>query len=200
MVERVSGILLAGGKSERMGQDKRFVEYESRSLLDITLDRLKSVSDEVILVTAEPEDLGVENVISVSDISRGKGPLMGIYSGLSNMTSQRGIVNPVDTPNITEELLNHMIKISRGFDVLMPRRGNKLEPLIAVYSRKVLPVIDRFIKDGLKPAPHLLAANGNGLKVRILEERELLKFGEPEMLFQNINSPEDLRKHKSQLE
>ena len=82
----------------------------------------------------------------------------------------------------------------------MPRRGNKLEPLIAVYSRKVLPVIDRFIKDGLKPAPHLLAANGNGLKVRILEERELLKFGEPEMLFQNINSPEDLRKHKSQLE
>lgn len=92
MAELISGILLAGGKSESMGRDKKFVEYGGRSLLDISL-----------------------------------------------------------------------------------------------------------VKDGLKPAPHLLAAKGNGLKVRILGERELLKFGEPETLFQNINSPEDLGKHKSQL-
>jgi len=192
MAEHVSGVLLAGGKSKRMGQDKKFIEYRGRSLLDIALERLRNVANEVVLVTAEPEDLGVDNVISAHDISPGMGPLMGIYSGLSNITNQSAIVNPVDTPNVTEELLQYMIQISSGFDVLMPRWENKLEPLIAVYSKNVLPVIKRFIEEGVKPAPHLLADKGSGLKVRILEESEILEFGEPDRLFQNINSPKDL--------
>ncbi len=192
MAEHVSGILLAGGKSKRMGLDKRFIEYRGRNLINITLERLRNVADEVVLVTAEPEDLGVDDVVSAHDIRPGMGPLMGIYSGLIIITNQHAIVNPVDTPNVTEKLLEYMINISCDFDVVMPRRGDKLEPLIACYSKNVIPVIDNIIEEGLKPAPHMLAAKTNGLKVRILEESEILEFGNPDILFANINFPQDL--------
>lgn len=193
MKETVSGILLAGGKSRRMGMDKRFIRYGGKSLLVLSLERLRKVADEVILVTAGTDDIEIDNVISATDRADGIGPLMGIYSGLSKMSGERGIVNPVDTPNVTHELLMHMIEISGVYDVVMPRWGERLEPLIALYSKNVLPVADRLIRDGVKAAPHRLAEEGSGLRVRIMEESEIRKFGDPELLFSNINTPDDLR-------
>jgi len=199
MRESFSGILLAGGKSERMGFDKRYVEYGGRTFSEIALERLKRVADEVVAVTAVGEDIGFEGVISVRDIASGRGPMMGIYTGLKTMTKPQGIVNPVDTPDLSAELLEYMKEISRGFDVVMPLWNNTPEPLIAIYSRNVIPVIDRFFKEGRKPAPRLLAAENNGLKVRLLDEKELAMFGEPEFMFRNMNTPEDLTNPNSQL-
>jgi len=149
-----------------------------------------------MLVTARTEDIEVDNIVCVSDIKKGLGPIMGMYTGLSNISNERVVVNPVDTPNVTEKLLLYMVEISNGYDIVMPRRGNNLEPLISVYSKNVIPIIERTLNDGLKPAPHLLVKDGNGLKVRILEDSELKNFGNPEILFQNINAPEDLKKQK----
>jgi molybdopterin-guanine dinucleotide biosynthesis protein A len=199
MRELFSGILLAGGKSERMGFDKRYLEYGGRTFSEIALERLKRVADEVIAVTAEGEEIKFDGVASVNDISSGRGPMMGIYTGLKTMTNPRGIVNPVDTPDLSVELLEYMKEISRGFDVVMPVWNNTPEPLIAIYSRNVIPVIDRFFKEGRKPAPRSLAAGNNGLKVRIISERELTTFGDPERMLRNMNTPEDLTNPNSQL-
>lgn len=199
MRESFSGILLAGGKSERMGFDKRYVKYGGRTFSGIAIERLKRVADEVIAVTAEDEEIKFDGVVSVNDISSGRGPMMGIYTGLKTMTKPQGIVNPVDTPGLNAELLEYMKEISRGFDVVMPVWNNTPEPLIAIYSRNVIPVIDRFFKEGRMPAPRLLAAGNNGLKVRLLDETELAMFGEPEFMFRNMNTPEDLTNPNSQL-
>ncbi len=199
MRESFSGILLAGGKSERMGIDKRYVEYGDRTFFEIAIERLKRVADEVIAVTAEGEEIKFDGVASVNDIASGRGPMMGIYTGLKSMTNAQGIVNPVDTPGLNAELLEYMKEISRGFDVVMPVWNDTPEPLIAVYSRNVIPVIDRFFKEGRKPAPRILAEGNNGLKVRIISERELTMFGDPEFMFRNMNTPEDLTNLNSQL-
>jgi molybdopterin-guanine dinucleotide biosynthesis protein A len=199
MRESFSGILLAGGKSERMGFDKRYVKYGGRTFSEIALERLKSVADEVIAVTAEGEEIKFDGVASVNDISSGRGPMMGIYTGLKTMTKPQGIVNPVDTPGLSVELLEYMKERSRGFDVVMPVWNNTPEPLIAIYSRNVIPVIGRFFKEGRKPAPRLIATENNGLKVRLLDEKELAMFGEPEFMFRNMNTPEDLTNPNSQL-
>lgn len=193
MRELFSGILLAGGKSERMGIDKRYVEYGGRTFSEIAIERLKRVADEVIAVTAEDEEIKFDGVASVNDIVSGRGPMMGIYTGLKMMSNPRGIVNPVDTPNLNAELLEYMKDISRDFDVVMPVVKNTPEPLVAIYSRNVIAVIDRFFKEGKKPAPRLLAAENNGLKVRLLDEKELAMFGDPERMLRNMNTPEDLR-------
>lgn len=197
VVENVTGILLAGGKSKRMGRDKRFIEYGGRSLISIAVGRLRNLVDELLIVTAQPEDLGIDDATVVADVSYGNGPLMGIYSGLIKTNNSYVVVNPVDTPNIPEEFLEFMINISCGYDVVMPRWGNRLEPLIAVYSRNAIPVIERIITDGSKPAPHLLASPENGLKINIVKENEIEEFGNPEILFANINFPEDLPLRKT---
>ncbi|MEW6144655.1 MAG: molybdenum cofactor guanylyltransferase [Thermodesulfobacteriota bacterium] len=199
MKEIFSGILLAGGKSERMGVDKRYLEYDGRTFLDIAVERLKSVADEVIAVTAEGENIEFDGVISVSDIASDRGPMMGIYTGLKTMAGPRGIVNPVDTPGLRTELLEYMKDVSGGFDVLMPVWKGYPEPLIAVYSRKVIPVIERFFEEGRKPAPHLLADEGSGLRVRLLAEDEISRFGDPELMFRNVNTPEDLKIERTRL-
>jgi len=192
MVEKVSGILLAGGKSKRMGRDKRFVEYEGQNLIDKSVKRLRAVTDEIVIVTAGPESLEVENVKLTHDISPGKGPMMAIYSGLMAMTGSRALVNAVDTPNLTEELLEYLIRLSSGSDVVMPERRGRLEPLVACYSKNVIPVVKNMLKEGSKTAPHDLADERNGLKIRVVREEELKEFGDPDYLFLNVNSPGDL--------
>ncbi|MCI0480711.1 MAG: molybdenum cofactor guanylyltransferase [Candidatus Dadabacteria bacterium] len=182
-----------------MGIDKRYVEYGGRTFSEIAIERLKRVADEVIVVTAEDEEIEFYGVASVNDISSGRGPMMGIYTGLKTMTKPRGIVNPVDTPDLNADLLEYMKEISRGFDVVMPVWNNTPEPLIAIYSRNVIPVIDRFFKEGRKPAPRSLAAENNGLKVRLIGESELAMFGDPERMLRNMNKPEDLTTRNSQL-
>lgn len=199
MREIFSGILLAGGKSERMGVDKRYILYMGRTFFDIAVERLKSVADEVIAVTADGESIEFDGVISANDIAPGRGPMMGIYTGLKAMRSPRGIVNPVDTPGIKTQLLEYMKEISGGYDVVMPKWKNNPEPLVAIYSRNVIPVIERFFEEGKKPAPHLLAAEGNGLGVRLMTEDEISRFGDPEFMFRNLNTPEDLRMERTRL-
>jgi molybdopterin-guanine dinucleotide biosynthesis protein A len=199
MREIFSGILLAGGKSERMGADKRYIGYGGRTFLEIAVERLKSVADEVIAVTAEGGSIELDGVISVNDIAPGIGPMMGIYTGLKTMTGPRGIVNPVDTPGLRTELLEYMKDVSGGFDVVMPVWKDNPEPLVAVYSRNVIPVIERFFEEGGKPAPHLLAEEGSGLGVRLLAGDEISRFGDPELMFRNVNTPEDLRIVRSRL-
>jgi molybdopterin-guanine dinucleotide biosynthesis protein A len=170
-----------------------------RTFFDIAVERLRSVADEVIAVTAEGESIEFDGVISVNDIAPGRGPMMGIYTGLKTMAGPLGIVNPVDTPGLKTELLEYMKDISSGFDVLMPVWKGNPEPLIAVYSRKVIPVIERFFEEGKKPAPHLLAEKSSGLGVRLLTDDEISRFGDPELMFRNVNTPEDLRMERSRL-
>lgn len=192
MSERISGIVLAGGNSRRMGRDKRFLESDGTTFLEISVNRLSRVTDEVIVVTAGPEEFGLEGVKFVADIESGLGPMMGIYTGLMAMSSERAVVNPVDVPHITRDLLSRMIELSEGFDIVMPERRGRLEPLVAVYSKSVIPVMRRLLKSAEKAAPHIIVSPEYGLGVSILSEMELSDFGDPDFLFKNYNSPEDL--------
>lgn len=192
MSKRISGIVLAGGNSRRMGRDKRFIESRGTSFLEIAVNRLRKVTDEVIVVTAVAEQLELQGVKLVADIEAGRGPMMGIYTGLAAMSSGKAVVNPVDTPHITGELLSRMIELSESFDIVMPERGGRLEPLVAVYSKSVIPVMRRLIKSGEKAAPRIMASPEFGLRVGILSETELSDFGDLDLLFKNYNSPEDL--------
>ena len=192
MSERISGIVLAGGNSGRMGRDKRFLESDGMTFLEISVNRLSKVTDEVIVVTAGSEELKLKGVKFVADIESGRGPMMGIYTGLMAMSSGRAVVNPVDVPHLTEDLLSRMIELSEGFDIVMPERGGRLEPLIAVYSKSVIPVMRGLLKNGEKAAPHIIVSPEYGLGVSILSETELSDFGDPDFLFKNYNSPEDL--------
>ena len=190
-----SGIVLAGGKSKRMGVDKRYVMFSGMNLLELSIKRLKGITEEVLVVIGEEENLDIEDARFVLDVEKDRGPMVGIFSGLYEMKNLYGLVTPLDTPLLTSEFLNYLKENAIGYDVTVPRWKRRIEPLIAVYFKNILPIMKEWIRNEKNLAPYLFIQELD-LKVRFIEEEEISKFGNPETLFLNIKTEEDLKTAK----
>ena len=101
-------IILAGGKSSRMGFDKQFLKIEQRSLMDSMIHKLSKEFDEIIIVTNKPDHyIGLGHKIT-KDIIEDMGPLSGIHAGLTICSSQYALIVACDMPNINMEYIRYM--------------------------------------------------------------------------------------------
>jgi molybdopterin-guanine dinucleotide biosynthesis protein A len=187
-----SCIILAGGKSLRLGYDKVLEKVGDRSLLEQVISRIDSFSREIIIVTAEertfPQLASHPKLKIVSDIFPGKGSLGGIYTGLVTSDLFYNLVIAADMPFLNQPLLRYMIEVSDGFDFVLPRINNLFEPLHAVYSKNCVAPIEFILKQGRKVIIELF----NFVKVRYVEAEEVDKFDPQHLSFFNINTQEDL--------
>lgn len=193
-MKNFSAILLAGGSSKRMGYDKRLAGLRGETLLESSANKLKELTGDVIVVTARRDNTAntINNVKIIHDLESGRGPLMGIYSGLKACKNKSAVVIPVDTPFVTSGFLKHMAERSSGFDLTVPRWKRGIEPLVAVYSKTLVKVLKSWLDSGNKPAPHLLTQKLEKGNINFIEEDEIQKFGDPEFLFHNINTEDDI--------
>ena len=187
----VTLIILAGGKSLRLGRNKALEIVSGKSLIERVAERLKPITDQLIIVTSK-EQVGlpfIHGAEVVADIYPGKGPLGGIYTGLMASRSEQNIVVACDMPFLNTELLRHMIELSPGYDAVVPRLGEgTIEPLHSVYSKSCLPVIRmRLENDQLEIIPSL-----EQLRVRYVEEAECRRFDPQLLTFFNMNRQSDL--------
>ncbi|HFD40695.1 MAG TPA: molybdenum cofactor guanylyltransferase, partial [Anaerolineae bacterium] len=123
-VEQISGIVLAGGQSRRLGRDKALLEIEGRPLLARTVHTLAALSDDLIVVTNAPEryaPLGLP-VRFVADEKPGIGSLMGLYSGLKAAHHPYALVVACDMPFLNPALLRYLLSLTAGYDIVIPRR------------------------------------------------------------------------------
>jgi molybdopterin-guanine dinucleotide biosynthesis protein A len=189
----VTGIILAGGKSLRLGQNKALQVIEGKSLIQRVVDRLAILSREIIIVTAHGEAIpcsSTARIETVADIYPGKGSLGGIYSGLIASTSARATIVGCDMPFLNVELLEYMTGICSVFDVVIPRIKDKLEPLCAVYSKICLVHIKELLQqDELRISKLLSIVN-----VKYVEKDEVDRFDPEHLSFFNVNSQDDLEK------
>jgi molybdopterin-guanine dinucleotide biosynthesis protein A len=187
-----SCIILAGGKSLRLGYDKVLEKVGNRSLLEQVISRIDSLSRKIIIVTAEertfPKLASHSKLKIVPDIFPGKGSLGGIYTGLVTSDSFYNLVIAVDMPFLNQPLLRYMIEVSDGFDFVLPRVNNLFEPLHAVYSKNCIAPIEFILKQGRKVIIELF----NFVKVRYVEADEVERFDPQHLSFFNINTEEDL--------
>ena len=187
-----SCIVLAGGKSLRLGHDKILETIGNRSLLEQVIACASSLSNDIIIVAAEkrtvPQFEGYSKLKIVTDIYPGKGPLGGIYTGLVASTSLYNLVIASDMPFLNQALLCYMIQLSVNFDLVVPRVGNLVEPLHAVYTKNCLTPIERMIKQGKLSVYKLLRL----VKVRYVETEEIDKFDPKHLSFFNVNTEADL--------
>ncbi len=190
-----SGIVLAGGKSKRMGIDKRHVKLLGMSLLELSVNRLRTITEEVLVVIGEKENLDFRDVHFILDIEKNRGPMLGLFTGLCKMKNFYALVTSVDNPLLTIEFLNYLKENAIGYDAVVPRWKRGIEPLVAVYSKNPLLTMKEWIKKEKNLAPYLFVQELD-LRVRFIEEEEISKFGDPEILFFNINTKEDLKKAK----
>jgi len=185
----MTGIILAGGKSTRFGSDKSFMEINGQPLLKKQISVLKKKFRKIIIVS---DNAGhkYKDTQTVKDIVPCCGPLGGIYSGLIMSPSFHNFVVACDMPNINLLLLEYMIKLKNGFDAVVPCLKNGCEPLFAIYSKKCIPVIEKMINDDNLRIKNFF----NKIKLKKIKKKEIAKFGNPEVLFFNINTPTDYEK------
>jgi molybdopterin-guanine dinucleotide biosynthesis protein A len=188
----VSGIVLAGGQSSRLGADKSFINLNGQSLIEHIVAKLTRLSDDVIIVTNSPDEYDHLEARLVGDIYPGKGALGGIYSGLRAAANAYSLVVACDMPFLDLNLLRYMIILAREHDVVIPRIGGLTEPLHAIYSKNCLEPIDRLLaRGGLKIIDFF-----SEVRVRYVEEGEVDIFDPQHLSFFNVNTPNDLEEMK----
>ncbi len=194
----ISCIVLAGGKSLRLGRDKVLETVGNRNLLQRVVNNISSFDSDIIIVTAikqsVPQFISYPRLRIVTDIYPGKGPLGGIYTGLAASDSLYNLVVACDMPFLNQALLRYMIQLSTNFDLVVPRLGNTVEPLHAIYSKDCLTPIEYLLKQGELEIIQLLTL----VKVRYVEADEINRFDPDHLSFFNINTEADLEMARKQ--
>jgi len=185
----VSGLILAGGQSRRMGANKAFLKVGGRPIIERVIEQVASVSQEILLLTNEPDEYAHLGYPTVPDVYPGQGSLIGIYSGLKAARYPVALVVACDMPFLDASLLRYMISLAPGHDAVVPRTEQGLEPLHALYSKACLPAMEGLLqRDTLK-----VIAFYSQVRVRYLEQKEIETLDPQHLSFFNVNSPADLR-------
>jgi molybdopterin-guanine dinucleotide biosynthesis protein A len=187
----MTSIILAGGKSSRLGRNKALQVIGGKSLIQRVIDRLAILSTEIIIVTADGEAIPCYSTVeikTVADIYPEKGPLVGIFSGLLSSSDPYAIAVGCDTPFLSVSLLKYMAQICSVYDVVVPRIRNKLEPLCAVYSNNCSGPIKKLLEQNELRIDRLFSM----VKVKYVEGDEINRFDPEHLSFFNINNQADL--------
>jgi len=178
----------------RFGREKALLELNGENLLQRVISRISFLDNDIILVAAGGQQLprlnGYKNLKIVTDIYPGKGPLVGIYSGLLSSDSSCSLVVACDMPFLNQRLLSYMLEAAAGYDVVIPRVGNEFEPLHAVYSKRCIGVIEKLLAGNSLKIDRLL----DMVEVRYVETGEIDSFDPQHLSFFNINTRADLKK------
>ncbi len=194
------GIVLAGGASRRMGRDKARLAVNGVGLAAAAAARLAAICAQVAVADGGRGLL--PDLPSLPD-GPGRGPAAGILGAASGFPASPLLVLACDLPRVPAALLAELAR-SPGADWAVPRWSRGVEPLCALYGVKALAVLAERVGRGFH-APHRLAedaeeaeeAEEGRLAVRYLEGELLARFGPPEEIFLNLNTPEDLERYAS---
>lgn len=192
----ITSIILAGGRSSRLGREKLAEVIAGKSLTERAVSSLISLSQEILIVISQKQARSSLSLYTypeaktVVDLYPGKGSLIGIYTGLVHSTNFLNLVVACDMPFLNVNLLRYMIDISPGFDVIIPRVDDQMEPLHAVYSKNCIGPMESLIRqDNLKATAFF-----DSVKVRYVGKEELDRFDPERLSFFNINTEADLKR------
>lgn len=191
-----AAIVLAGGMSRRMGQDKASLPFGGRTLLERTVDVAAQAAPRVVVVRAADQDVALArtDVIVARDREPFAGPLAALREGLAALDDADAAVAvlAVDLPFVTTALLDHLFAAleSSGADAAVPQAGGRLHPLAACYRASLLPRVESLLAAGSRSLRALLDA----VPVRIVAEDELARIDQGARALVNLNTPEDYRR------
>jgi molybdopterin-guanine dinucleotide biosynthesis protein A len=183
---RPVGFVVAGGRSARMGRDKALLPWQGSTLLDHAIARLAVVCREVRILCGPEPRYGDRGRPLVVDAIADGGPLAGIAAGLESAGDAPGLYLGVDLPLVTIALLAALAREGDG-DAVVPVTPEGPEPLCALYG----PGCRDAVRARLAAGDRQMTSFWPDVQVRTLEGAALLAFGEPRLLFHNVNAPAD---------
>jgi len=200
----LTAVILTGGRSTRMAQEKAWLIFEGQPLVLHLARRVLPIVQELIISTNTPEDFGAVAdtlpipVRLVPDRFPGAGPLAGLHAGLSAAAHELVLLLAVDMPFVDPDLLRHLVDLAPGFDAVVPQvphpqtRAPAAEPLHACYRRTCLPAINAHLAAGHRRMVSFLA----DVKTRFVPPKELASLDPDFLSFLNVNTPEEWEEAK----
>lgn len=190
--DQISGVVLAGGKSSRFGQDKGLFPFRGKALVDHAIDILKPICSEILISTNNPDAYGFTGQKTIADIHAGCGPIGGMHSGLFNASGQIVLFLGCDMPFVDSKVFSFLLEnIGRKHAAVAVHNGFR-ETLCMALKKDSLPLVEQAISEK---------------KYKILEMLELLNVSYPELstqpfyhkeMFYNINYLNDLPPDRKQ--
>lgn len=188
MKRNLTGIILSGGKSIRMGENKAFIEIEGIPIIHRIHNLLEKLFDEVIIVTNQKDLLSNLPAKIYTDLIPDRGVLGGLYTGIFFSSFQYSFCVACDMPFLKESVIKYLINKIKENDVVVPKTKDGLHPLHAIYSKNCLEPIKKIIGQGKYKIVDFYAM----VKVKIIEENEFLSLDPLKESFINVNTPEEL--------
>lgn len=183
----ITGVILAGGESRRMGCDKSLLPVDGARFIDHIHRRLDALFEEVVIVTNSPGLYADIPCRKVPDIYFAKGSLAGIHSGLCHAQSERAFVVACDMPLLSAEIIRRICADAERGDVVIPRRASGLEPLHALYAKSCLPAIEAVLdRDDRR-----IVSFFPQVSVHQIPQEELAPHDPEGISFRNINTPQE---------
>jgi molybdopterin-guanine dinucleotide biosynthesis protein A len=185
----MTGIILAGGESRRMGTDKAFLKIDGRPLIEHILAVFSTLFARTIVVTNTPDryrNYGVEVTSDALDI---RGPLTGIYSGLLRSGDEYNFVAACDMPFLNPRFIAYMGELTAGYDAVVPMFDGFLEPLHAIYHRGLLPIMETQVRR----QDRRIRGMFDHIQVRYVTEEEIVQFDPLKRSFRNLNTPKEYK-------
>lgn len=194
--DHITGAVLAGGKSRRMGLDKPSIVVDGRQMIMYVVDALREAFSDILIVAKNADDFHVPGVRTIGDCIEGNGPLVGIYSALSVCKTPYCFVIACDMPCADSNLIRWMVTGCDGYDIFIPRLGSYLEPLFALYSRKCMAPI----RDSLAKGDYRVRSVFSKVNIGYADETDIRAIDPELRSFVNINTKEDLCKFMCNLQ
>lgn len=186
---RMTGIVLAGGESRRMGTDKSLLVVNGRPMIEHVLSVFAGLFRKTIVVTNTPDRYLRYDVELTTDILDLSGPLTGIHAGLLRSGDEYNFVAACDMPFLNPRLIAYMGGLAAGHDAVVPRFDAFLEPLHAVYRKGILPAIEAQVR---KRDRRIRGVFGH-IQVRYITEEEIVRFDPQKRSFRNLNTPKEYK-------
>ncbi len=188
VIEGITGVILAGGKSSRFGSNKALAKFNGLPLIESVAFGLGEIFPRLAIISNSPHEYSYLGLPIYEDIIKGLGPLGGIYTGLESIEDDWGFFTACDMPFLNKGLIRFMAEHRDSMDAVVPRVDWKMEPLCALYNKRCLPEIKRLIADGVTQTIKAY----NNLQVKFVEEETIRSFDPDLKSFLNVNRQAEL--------
>jgi molybdenum cofactor guanylyltransferase len=186
---RVTGVIQAGGKSTRMGgRPKALMELGGQRIIDRVVQAIRAVTEDVLLVTNTPDLYAALELPMVPDVFPDHGSLGGIYSGLKAAPGDAAFTVACDMPFLMPEVARLVIDRAHEADVVLPKVGDQFETLHACYAKSCLVPMESRLREGRLKIVDFFDA----VRVLAIAEDDVARLRSPDLVFMNVNTPEDL--------
>lgn len=199
MYANISCVILSGGKSSRMGQNKALMKIGNQSLIEIMYGKVKGLFREILISSNSPHEYSFLNIPIVPDLVQNKGPIAGIYSGLKSAKNDRVFFISCDIPLMTPELIKSIVGFNNKAQIVAPKADGFVQELCAVYSQSLIESIEKILAQAVEEEIRDKAQGKRKCLVhRLVDSSDSAIIETPESLpgyhasaFMNMNKPED---------